>query len=339
MYMSASLKPLNTLSLNQNSLMLVEANSVSDLIRYIKQAKEMGVPYMIIGGGSNIVFTCDYEGMIIKLINKGIVISEDNENVYLTVQAGENWHELVQFTLDKGYFGLENLALIPGSVGAAPIQNIGAYGVEINQFCNEVTYLNTDTFSEHTLAGSECKFDYRDSIFKKQLKEIAVITSVKLAIPKNWQANLSYGPLNHLNSQTVSAKEIYETVCAVRTSKLPDPCKLGNVGSFFKNPIIEAEQYISLLKKFTDLVGYAQADGRIKVAAGWLIDEAGLKGYILGGAAVHSKQALVIVNINQATGDDVRKLAHHVIDTVYNKFGIKLEPEPRIIGSHGEVEL
>lgn len=154
------------MSLNQNSLMLVEANSVSDLIRYIKKAKEMGVPYMIIGGGSNIVFTCDYEGMIIKLINKGIVISEDNENVYLTVQAGENWHELVQFTLDKGYFGLENLALIPGSVGAAPIQNIGAYGVEINQFCNEVTYLNTDTFSEHTLAGSECKFDYRDSIFK-----------------------------------------------------------------------------------------------------------------------------------------------------------------------------
>lgn len=137
----------------------------------------------------------------------------------------------------------------------------------------------------------------------------------------------------------MSAKEIYETVCAVRTSKLPDLCKLGNVGSFFKNPIIEAEQYISLLKKFSDLVGYAQADGRIKVAAGWLIDEAGLKGYISGGAAVHSKQALVIVNINHATGDDVRKLAHHVIDTVYNKFGIKLEPEPRIIGSHGEVEL
>lgn len=337
--MSASLTSFNTLSLNQSAKVFIEAHSVAELTQSLLKAKELGLEVLILGGGSNVVFTCDFEGMVIKLSTKGITVEEDKDYISLTVQAGEDWHSFVKFTLNNGYFGLENLALIPGTVGAAPIQNIGAYGVEVNQFCSEVTYLCLETYESKTLAAKDCEFGYRESIFKNSLKDTAVITTVKFVLPKKWHPNLRYGPLQHLDTKTVLAKDIYTAVCEVRNSKLPDPNKLGNVGSFFKNPVVPAEQYLSLLTQYSDLVGYAQSDGRIKIAAGWLIDEAGLKGHTVGRASVHEKQALVLVNLDHATGDDICQLAHYVIDTVDAKFGIRLEAEPRIIGAHGEVTL
>ncbi|WP_285163861.1 UDP-N-acetylmuramate dehydrogenase [Shewanella goraebulensis] len=337
--MSVSLKPFNTLSLAQNCQQLVQVTSIDEFKAVYLNATSQNSPVMILGGGSNVVFTSDFDGVVIKVDTKGIEVSEDNQYFYLTVQAGENWHSFVHFCLKHGFHGLENLALIPGSVGASPIQNIGAYGVEMNQFCEQVAYLDLDCFDSYTLTSDKCHFGYRESIFKSELKSKALITEVQFKLPKLWQPNLTYGPLQHLNIETVTPEAVFDAVCEVRKSKLPDPSIIGNVGSFFKNPIIEASEYLELLKTYSDLVGYAQADGKIKVAAGWLIDEAGLKGFKEGRAAVHDKQALVLVNLDTAVGADICNLANSIIDIVFTKFGIQLEPEPRIIGSTGEVTL
>ncbi|WP_153916744.1 UDP-N-acetylmuramate dehydrogenase [Shewanella sp. TC10] len=337
--MSVSLKPFNTLSLDQNCHQLVSVADVKDLKVEIEHVKNQQLPMLILGGGSNVVFTQDFEGIVIKLETKGIEVQEEADSYYITVQAGEDWHSFVKYCRDNGYHGLENLALIPGTVGAAPIQNIGAYGVEVNQFCEKVNYLELENLETHSLSNEQCQFGYRESIFKLDLKNQVVITSVEFRLPKKWKANLKYGPLQHLDANTVTPQDVFKTVCEVRNSKLPDPAKLGNVGSFFKNPIIGAQQYVELLKTYSDLVGYAQPDGSIKVAAGWLIDEAGLKGFTQGRVAVHDKQALVLVNLDNAQGAEICQLATHIIEIVTEKFGIRLEPEPRIIGSKGEVQL
>ncbi|MCL1047855.1 UDP-N-acetylmuramate dehydrogenase [Shewanella electrodiphila] len=337
--MPVSLKPFNTLALEQGCLQFVEVTSVIELKQQLIKAANASLPTLILGGGSNVVFTSDYQGVVIKVATKGIEVSEDAEAFYISVQAGESWHEFVGYCLDNGFHGLENLALIPGTVGAAPIQNIGAYGVEINKYCQKVSYLDLASLESNTLTNSECHFGYRDSIFKNELKNQIAITEVQFRLPKVWQANIEYGPLQHFNLETVTPKQVYDTVCDIRKSKLPDPAVLGNVGSFFKNPIIEASQYIELLKTYSDLVGYAQVDGKIKIAAGWLIDEAGLKGVNKGRAAVHDKQALVLVNLDDAVGEDICQLAHYIMDIVLAKFGIQLDPEPRIIGATGEENL
>ncbi|PMG28990.1 UDP-N-acetylenolpyruvoylglucosamine reductase [Shewanella sp. 10N.286.52.C2] len=337
--MPVSLAPHNTLALTQCCDAIVEVDSKKQLILVVSKLVSESKPMLILGGGSNVVFTDDFNGTIIKVLTKGIKVVEDEFNFILSVQAGENWHDFVEYCLENGINGLENLALIPGTVGAAPIQNIGAYGVEIDNFCSQVEYYDYTTSQLITLDADQCQFGYRDSIFKHQLKDKAVITEVEFRLPKLWAPNLEYGPLKHLQDDSVSAQIIFETVCDVRQSKLPDPKVLGNVGSFFKNPIISAKQYLELLTEFSDLVGYAQTDGTIKIAAGWLIDEANLKGFTVGRAAVHTKQALVLVNLGGATGNDICQLAHAVMNKVYDKFNINLEPEPRIIGPKGEVDI
>lgn len=334
-----SLKPFNSFGLAQSCTQLIEASSktvIKDICLALWQSEQS---MLILGGGSNVVFTEDFEGSVIRLVSKGIMITEDADAFYLEVEAGENWHDLIEFTLKHGMPGLENMALIPGTVGAAPIQNIGAYGVELCDVCDWVEYLDLRTGQFVRLSAAECQFDYRESIFKADLRHVAVITAVGLCLPKRWQPKLAYGPLQNFDAASVTPQAIFECVCQIRRDKLPDPAVLGNAGSFFKNPLVSAACYLELAQKFPAIVGYAQADGKVKLAAGWLIEQAGLKGFTLGDAGVHDKQALVLVNRGGATGRDICLLAQHVISEVKAKFGVQLEAEPRIINATGEGDL
>ncbi|MGE6570763.1 UDP-N-acetylmuramate dehydrogenase [Shewanella vesiculosa] len=339
MSMSISLTALNTLGLNQHCASLVEVTSKNELITRCIELYQQQNPMLILGGGSNLVFTDDFKGTVVKVSTTGIVIDQDDDFYYLTVQAGENWHHLIEYCLSREIYGLENMALIPGTVGAAPIQNIGAYGVEFNRFCHQIQFLQLDTGKLVHFDNDQCHFGYRESIFKQQLKNLAVITEVTLKLAKQWQAVTNYGPLQHLDPATVTARQIFDCVCHVRQSKLPDPKKLGNVGSFFKNPVVSIDVYNTLKTRYAALVGYPQSDDHYKLAAGWLIEQAGLKGFNIGDAAVHKEQALVLVNLGNASGKEVCQLALYVIQTVFNKFGVRLQPEPRILGSAGEIDI
>jgi UDP-N-acetylmuramate dehydrogenase len=294
---------------------------------------------LILGGGSNVVFSEDFAGTVIRVETKGISKVEHDDQILLTVEAGENWHQLVQFCLEQGFYGIENLALIPGSVGAAPIQNIGAYGVEFADICHSVEFVDLDAGEMFEISAQDCQFAYRESIFKQQLKNKILITAVTLKLSKQWQPKLSYAPLNSLDLDSVDATRVFDLVCETRSAKLPDPKVLGNVGSFFKNPVVSADKVSDLINKFPNMVHYDLGNGQHKIAAAWLIDNAGLKGECYGGASVHQQQALVIVNINNATGADVCHLALKIIDAVEQRFDVQLDVEPSIIAEFGEVIL
>ncbi|QYK05468.1 UDP-N-acetylmuramate dehydrogenase [Shewanella zhangzhouensis] len=330
--MPVSLKSYNTFGIDHQCAELIEITNAAELPALIRTLDERDQSYFVLGGGSNVVLTSDIDTTVLKMTNKGIEVSEDDSAWHLSVAAGENWHQLVSWTLEKQMPGLENLALIPGTVGAAPIQNIGAYGVELIDVCDWVEYLSLPDCVTVRLTAAECRFDYRDSIFKHDLKGKAIITRVGLKLPKVWQPKLNYGPLAEFNTDTVTPEMIFERVIAVRSEKLPDPAKLGNAGSFFKNPIVDAATFANIVKQYPDAVAYALEDGRMKLAAGWLIDKAGLKGFRLGDAGVHDKQALVLVNFGGASGEDILNLAKHVIDEVHHRFDVQLEPEPNVVG-------
>lgn len=334
-----SLKPFNTFGVDQSCLSLIEVHSKAEFQSTCLSLYHSNLPMLVLGGGSNVVFTDDFNGTVVRVLSKGISLHEDESFFYLEVEAGENWHELVEFALDRNMPGLENLALIPGTVGAAPIQNIGAYGVELCDVCDWVEYLDLASGELIRLKANECQFAYRESIFKGDLRNSAVITAVGIRLVKDWQPRLAYGPLQSFDPLTVTALDIFERVCQVRREKLPDPAVLGNAGSFFKNPIISAATYLELALRFPSIVGYAQANGDVKLAAGWLIEQAGLKGFVLGNVAVHDKQALVLINRGGATGQDICRLALHVIERVEAVFGVTLEAEPRVIGLKGEGHL
>ncbi|MGL5391155.1 MAG: UDP-N-acetylmuramate dehydrogenase [Shewanella sp.] len=334
-----SLRSFNSFGLAQSCTHLVEVHTKDALKAICLPLWQQQLPMLVLGGGSNVVFTEDFNGTVVRMLTRGIKVSEAVDAFYLEVEAGENWHELVQFTLERGMFGLENMALIPGTVGAAPIQNIGAYGVELCDVCDWVEYLNLSSGELVRLKAAECKFSYRESIFKDALRHQAVITAVGLRLAKPWRPRLDYGPLQDFVPEQVTAREIFERVCQVRIEKLPDPAVLGNAGSFFKNPLVSAACYLELAQRFPGIVGYAQANASVKLAAGWLIEHAGLKGFALGNAAVHDKQALVLVNRGGASGQDICRLARHVIAKVQESFGVTLEAEPRIIGAYGDGDL
>lgn len=289
-----------------------------------------------LGGGSNILFTQDYSGLVVHIANKGITYTPKGKQVWVQAQAGEIWHDFVQTTIQQGLSGLENLSLIPGTVGAAPVQNIGAYGVEVKDriVCVHCFDLHTQTFIE--LSQQDCQFAYRESLFKQAGKGRYVITAVTFALDTQFQAHVQYGDL----AQTVAercghrmptAQDVAAAVCHIRQQKLPDPKILGNAGSFYKNPIVSSNHAADLKTRYPNLPTYPQTDGTVKLAAGWLIDQCGLKGHQIGGAAVHQKQALVLVNQNQASADDVRQLSHFICQTVLQKFGVQLETEPNWI--------
>ena len=290
-------------------------------------------PLLVLGGGSNILFTQDFQGLVLHMRNTGIAIEkEDEQAVYVRAAAGENWHKFVLWTLQRGLGGLENLSLIPGTVGASPIQNIGAYGVEVKDVLHSVTTFDLMSGEVRTLDNAACEFAYRDSIFKRALRDKAIIVDVCFALPKQWQPNLRYAELAQeiamRGIKKPCARDVSDAVISIRTRKLPDPAVIGNAGSFFKNPVVTVAQRDALLARHPDLVSYPQADGSVKLAAGWLIDRCGWKGKSNGAAGVYEKQALVLVNRGGASGADIAQLASAIQQDVARQFDVKLEPEP-----------
>lgn len=329
-----SLKSLNTFGMDVSAKDFIEISKESELPALLKTISQYPGKVMFLGGGSNVLFTRDFEGLIVKISIKGIeILEEDDDFVYIRGMAGENWDEFVQFCVDRNYGGLENLSLIPGNVGTSPIQNIGAYGVELKDtfhLCEAVS-LRTGEFRE--FFARDCAFGYRDSVFKNELKDQYLILSVIFKLSKQPVLNTSYGAiaaeLQELELEP-SVKNIALSVSHIRRSKLPDPEVLGNAGSFFKNPVVGSKLAETLKSKFPDMPVYPAENG-VKLAAGWLIDQCGLKGYRLDDAGVHEKQALVLVNYGQATGNDMLALANHIMETVYKKFTIRLQPEVNLI--------
>jgi UDP-N-acetylmuramate dehydrogenase len=294
------------------------------------------MPRLVLGGGSNLLLTRDFPGLVLHIALQGReVLAGDATHHHVRAAAGENWHEFVQWTLAQGLGGLENLSLIPGTVGAAPIQNIGAYGAETRDFFHGLTVFDPASGALRTMDAAECRFAYRDSVFKHDAGRGLIIVDVTFALPRQWQANLRYAELAQaVAAQGIAAptaQQVADTVIAVRRRKLPDPAEIGNAGSFFKNPVVSGEACAQLLAQFPQLVHHRQADGSEKLAAGWLIDQCGWKGRSLGAAGVYEKQALVLVNRGGATGADVQRLAAAIQDDVAARYGVRLEPEPVFI--------
>lgn len=323
----------NTFGIAASARSYLPVTELSMLRRLHADAALSAGPLLVLGGGSNILFTRDFPGLVLHMKNKGIAIAgEDEQAVHVRAAAGENWHAFVLWTLQRGLGGLENLSLIPGTVGASPIQNIGAYGVEVKDRLHSVTYFDLVSGELVTLSNEACEFNYRDSIFKYALRERAIIVEVCFALPKNWQPNIRYAELaQELAVRGVlnpDPRTVSDAVIAIRSRKLPDPAVVGNAGSFFKNPVVSAQQRDDLLGQHPQLVSYLQPDGSYKLAAGWLIDQCGWKGRAAGPAGVYEKQALVLVNRGGAQGRDVVTLAHAIQDDVEQRFGVRLEPEP-----------
>ncbi len=294
-------------------------------------------PRLLLGGGSDVLFTCNFEGTIGLIRNRGFDISEREDCYIVRTAAGENWHDLVTTLVKQGIGGLENLALIPGTCGAAPVQNIGAYGSEFREVCNGVEIIDHNGKISR-LTPEECQFGYRTSIFKEKLSDKVIISSIELRLKKDWKPNLNYGPLQELQGNPdLTPQEVFHRVVAIRKKKLPDPRDLGNAGSFFKNPYVDKDVLAHLLKEYPDMPSYKINQSKYKLAAGWLIDQAGLKGYRLNQAGIYQQQALILVNHGQAIPADICQVAKLVINRVYEMFGIKLIPEVRIIGRLGEI--
>jgi len=329
------LKEYNSFNVESISPLVFYPRSYEDLVEL---PKSLSNPFYILGEGFNTLFVDDIAPMIIKPHFKGISIHESEEAYTLEVAANENWHELVCYCVKNGIYGLENLALIPGCVGAAPIQNIGAYGVELSDYCSKVKWFEFSSKKLHELSKQECHFSYRESIFKNELKQKGLITGVTLVLPKHWQANLSYSGLNEL-PQDASATEVMMQVIKLRQSKLPDPEQLPNAGSFFKNPTIDRKKWQQLKELYPAMPSYPQTNGKVKVAAGWLIEHVGLKGYQNNGVGIHDKQALVLVNHHNGSGQQIVQLAQYVQQKVSACFDLWLEPEVRFVYTEGEQTL
>jgi len=327
-----SLRPYNSLAVDVRAHYFVQVHSVEQLCEALRWANAQKLEVLLLGGGSNLVLSKDFAGLVLQLDLRGIDwIEDDTEQVVVRVQAGENWHAFVQWSLAQGLSGLENLSLIPGSVGAAPVQNIGAYGVEAKDAIVQVQALERESLMPVTLTAAECMFAYRDSIFKQQPGRW-VIVSVDFCLSRTSQLKLGYGPIRDWLTQhgiiAPTATDVSRAVIAIRQSKLPDPAQLPNTGSFFKNPVVSAEQAQSLQRDYPQLVSYPTADGQIKLAAGWLIEQAGWKGFRDGDAGVHAQQALVLVNYGQATGSDILALASRIQADIAKRFSVQLEIEP-----------
>ncbi|MVM29777.1 UDP-N-acetylmuramate dehydrogenase [Spirosoma sp. HMF4905] len=333
-----SLKPYNTFRIDANARYWVEISNEEDLQTLLHLADFIDTPKLILGGGSNVLLCQNFDGLVVKINIQGIDIArEDDDHIYLTVGAGVNWHELVLFCVKRGYAGMENLSLIPGTVGAAPMQNIGAYGVELEQVFESLTAIHVLTGKKRTFTHADCAFGYRESVFKRELKGQYIITSVTFQLDKLPTFHIRYGAIQEtlvemgVSEENLTIKAISEAVIRIRRSKLPDPAQIGNAGSFFKNPEISTTQFDLLKAKYPALPGYPTGNDLVKVPAGWLIEQAGWKGYRSGDAGVHTKQALVLVNYGSATGDEIMILAKQVQKSVQEKFGVSISPEVNIV--------
>jgi UDP-N-acetylmuramate dehydrogenase len=329
-----SLRPLNTFGIDARARAYVRVTSAADLAAVLADPLLAAMPRLVLGGGSNILLKGDFDGLVLHMCGLGREVQGERDGkILVKAQAGENWHQFVLFTLEQGLGGLENMSLIPGTVGAAPIQNIGAYGAEVKDSFHSLTVYDTTSGQLRTMSAAECQFAYRHSVFKQEEGRTLIILDVTFALPKVWTPNLKYGELAQALDGVVdpSAKQISDAVIAIRQRKLPDPAVIGNAGSFFKNPVVTAEHCASLLQQFPNLVHHVQTDGTEKLAAGWLIDQCGWKGRSLGNAGVYPKQALVLVNNGGATGAELIALARAIQADVLARYGVQLEPEPVFI--------
>lgn len=336
MQFHTSLKPYNTFGIDVKATQFVDISSIEQLKSRILENNNQ-LPLFVLSGGSNMLLTKDVDALVLHINTKGIeVINEDDEFVWVKAQAGEIWHDFVLQAIGLNLGGLENLSLIPGKVGSSPIQNIGAYGVEIKDTMHSLEALNLASLEIETFTNNDCHFGYRESVFKNELKGSYIITSVTFKLKKNPHIlHTSYGAiqqeLDAQNIQNPTIKDVSNAVISIRQSKLPDPKEIGNSGSFFKNPIISKELYHQLIEQNPEIPHYPVNETEVKVPAGWLIEHSGLKGFRKGDAGVHTKQALVLVNYGNASGQELIDIAHYVQQTVFEKFGIHINPEVNII--------
>lgn len=332
---SKSLKAFNTFGIDVNAALFASWNTLDDITAYTQSDELKSEHLLIVGGGSNMLLTQDFDGLVVKnnILGRKIIQETDTE-VLVEIGGGETWHEIVLWTIEQGWNGMENMSLIPGSMGAAPIQNIGAYGVELKDVFSSLRAMDLDTGKIKEFDIEACQFGYRNSVFKNELKDKFVIVSVTLKLKKYADFRTDYGAIStELEAAGVtklSAKAISNAVIKIRQSKLPDPKELGNSGSFFKNPIILESYYDEVKVDYPGLPAYPASQGFVKVPAGWLIDQAGWKGKQVGNCGVHKKQALVLVNYGGATGSEIFALSESIITDVIQKFGIELEREVNI---------
>ena len=329
-----SLKPYNTFGIDQKCRFFVEVFTEDELLALLQSLDQDNKPFLILGGGSNLLFTKDFEGTVVKVCTKGIEIFRETEDeIHVRVQAGEIWDEFVAYCVDKGWGGLENLSLIPGNVGTGPVQNIGAYGTEIKDTLLDVDAWDSVTHSRRIFSNPECEFGYRDSIFKKYRNRF-VILSVAFKLNRKPLLKVEYKDIREelktLQVDSPDLRSVRDAVCRIRSRKLPDPAKIGNSGSFFKNPVIDQHLHSFLKKNFPGIVTFPQGTS-VKVAAAWLIEHCGWKGYRNGDAGVHSNQPLVLVNYGNATGQEILDMANAIKEDVQNTFGITLETEVNVL--------
>ncbi len=331
------LKDLTTFHILANAKHYAEFASAGELTEILSNPPVKGNPFIILGGGSNMLFTGDYNGFILRNAIKGIQpIGEDDEHILVKCNGGEKWHDLVMYCVTHNYGGIENLSLIPGTAGAGPIQNIGAYGVELKDVLTEVEALDIKTHETKNISNAECKFGYRESIFKNEEKGRYVILSITIRLTRNSQkVNVSYGTLSkELEAMGIAhptIKDVSNAVIKIRSSKLPDPGKIGNAGSFFKNPVVSDAVFEKLKSAYPAIISFPSSGGMTKLAAGWLIEQCGWKGKRFGDAGVHKDQALVLVNYGNATGNEIYTLSEQIIESVKIKFGVVLEREVNMI--------
>lgn len=331
-----SLKKLNTFGIDASARYFIELSSVEAIQEILSEQTFINTPKLILGGGSNLLFTKNVDGIVLKNNLKGIeIVKEDADFYFIKAGAGEVWHNLVMHCIANNYAGLENLSLIPGNVGASPMQNIGAYGVEIKDSFYELEALHISDKTIHSFTNVDCKFGYRESVFKRELKNQYIIISVTYKLLKTPVFNTNYGAiqkeLDEMGVRELSIQAISKAVCNIRSSKLPNPAEIGNAGSFFKNPEIARTKFELLKDQFPAIVGYDLDNGNVKLAAGWLIEQCGWKGKTFGDAGVHKLQALVLVNYGNAKGNEIYDLSQKIMDSVKDKFDVQLEREVNII--------
>jgi len=332
-----SLKNFNSFHIDEKAQQIIVFSNADEVKNYFNKNHTEKLNVLPIGEGSNILFTKDFDGTILKIENKGIEVVDDiGDHVWVKAAAGEKWDDLVEWAVEHNYGGIENLSLIPGTVGAAPVQNIGAYGVEFSQVFNSLEAVEISTGEWRSFYLQELEFDYRTSVFKHSLRNKYLITSVIIKLRKYPRLNIEYGELKKA-ARELSGKDypdisdIRKAVIKIREDKLPDPAHKGNAGSFFKNPIIQANHFHEIIANYPELVAYPLENGEYKIAAAWLIEHTGLKGYIAGQAGVHKKHALILVNLGGAKGKEISDLATYIQQKVFEKFGILLEPEVLIL--------
>jgi len=331
-----SLKSYNTFGIDVKAKFFSEIYDESQLKEILSFEEYKLLPKLILGGGSNVLLTKDFDGLVLKISIPGIeVINENDKTVIVSAGAGEIWHKLVLFCVAKNYGGIENLSLIPGTVGAAPMQNIGAYGQELKDVFDNLRGIYIENAESAIFQKDDCNFAYRDSIFKNKLKDKFIITGVSVRLRKNPILNLDYGNVKYeigkLGYDRIGVKEVSEVISKIRQSRLPDPAVIGNAGSFFKNPEVSEEKFNQLKENFNGIIGFKLGNGKVKVPAGWLIESCGWKGKKVGNTGSHAKQSLVLINYGNATGEEVLNLAKEIKKSVLNKFGIELKEEVNII--------